>query len=327
MNKIGIMGGGVWGTALAKILSKNRVTIYARDVKTVDSINNHKFNPKLKYVIFNENVQSTLDIRDLQNTDYLFIALPAQNIREVLTTYKFTNSKQKIIIASKGIEINSCLFLSQVIKKIINSKNISIISGPCFSSEVSQSLPTAVTLASPNKKSFDEITELFDSKNFRLYFSNDIIGCQIGGALKNIYAIAAGITYGLNLGENARSALISRSFVEMSRFGNFLGAQKNTIFGLSCLGDLILTCNSLKSRNTNFGYLISSQPKVGISDHLKSQNTTEGYHTAIAVYKIAKENNIDMPIMNSVYNILHNGASIENEIKELLERSYKDEFE
>ena len=324
--KIGILGGGVWGTALAKLLSNHNVTIYARDEKIVNSINKSKINPKLKYTVLSDNVKSTSNINDLKNVDYLFVALPVQKIREVLKNYSTPKNDQQIIIGSKGIEIDTKLFVKDIVKEFVNTANISILSGPCFSHEVAQNLPTAVTLTSPNMKIFDEINYIFNNKNFRLYYSDDFVGCQIGGALKNIYAIATGISSALNLGENAKSALITRSFVEISRFSKFLGANSNTIFGLSGLGDLILTCNSLKSRNTNFGYIIASQTKTSIEDHLKSQGTTEGYFTVKAVKEIAEEKKIDMPLMLSVYNILHKGASIENEINVLLGRSVKKEF-
>ena len=191
---------------------------------------------------------------------------------------------------------------------------------------MAQNLPPAVTLATIDKKYFDEINSLFNNNNFRLYYSDDLIGCQLGGSLKNIYAIAVGITIGLNLGENAKSALISRSFAEIVRLGVKLGANSNTLFGLSGLGDLILTCNSLQSRNTSFGHLISSQENISIKEHLKSQETTEGYFTVKAVYQIAKEKKIDMPIANTVYRILFQKASIHKEIETLLNRPLTKEF-
>ncbi len=326
MKKIGVLGGGVWGSALAKLLSRSKVSIFARDKKIVNSINEHRFNPKLKYVIFNDNITATLDLTDLQNVDYLIITLPAQNIRGVLKKYSIKNKNQQIIIGSKGIEIETKLLLKDVVKEFINTENISILSGPCFSHEIIQNLPTAVTLATPNRKIFDEIKILFNNKNFRLYFSDDLTGCQLGGAVKNIYAIAAGIANGLNLGENAKSALITRSFVETTRLGKVLNINYNTLFGLSGLGDLILTCNSLKSRNTYFGYLIASQQNISIEEHLKAQETTEGYFTVKAVKKIAEEKKINMPIMEAIYNILYDKSSIEDEINKLLNRPITDEF-
>ena len=324
--KIGIIGGGVWGSAIAKLLSNNKVCIITRDTKIVTSINEHRFNPRLKYAVFNENVSATADLNEAKDMDYLFLTLPSQKIRDVLSKVDLSKNTQEVIIASKGIEIESCSFLSDVVKEVSKNTNINILSGPCFSEEVSQNLPTAVTFASSNKKSFENINSLFHNKNFRIYYSDDLIGCQIGGALKNIYAIAAGITLGLNLGENAKSALITRSFVEISRFGESMGAKIQTIVGLSGLGDFMLTSSSLKSRNTKFGQLISSTNNPDIDDILKSQQITEGYYTVKAVKNIADDKKIEMPIMNAIYNILYNQYNIKDVINNLLERPIKDEI-
>ena len=298
--KIGIIGGGVWGSAIAKLLSNNKVCIITRDTKIVTSINEHRFNPRLKYAVFNENVSATADLNEAKDMDYLFLTLPSQKIRDVLSKVDLSKNTQEIIIASKGIEIESCSFLSDVVKEVSKNTN--------------------------NKKSFENINSLFHNKNFRIYYSDDLIGCQIGGALKNIYAIAAGITLGLNLGENAKSALITRSFVEICRFGESMGAKKQTIFGLSGLGDLMLTCSSLKSRNTKFGQLISSTNNPDIDDILKSQQITEGYYTVKAVKNIADDKKIEMPIMNAIYNILYNQYNIKDVINNLLESPIKDEI-
>jgi len=323
---IGVVGGGVWGSALAQLLSNNKINLFVRDPKVTKSINDHHFNPKLKYIVFNDNVTAKTNFNLLSEMDYIFIALPSQNIREVISSIKFKNKNIEIIIASKGIEIKSSLFLSDILKEINETLNISILSGPCFSHEVAQNLPTAVTFASKEKITFDKISSLIDNKNFRMYYSDDLIGCQIGGALKNIYAIASGITMGLNLGENAKSAIIARSFAEINRFAKIHGASQETIFGLSGLGDLILTCNSIKSRNTKFGYLISTIKSSDFIKILKSSEVTEGYYTVKAVNDIANKKNIDMPIMKSIYNILYNNFSIDDEINKLLERPIVDEF-
>ena len=324
--KVAVLGAGVWGSALTRLLSNNnQIILYARDKKIVNSINEHRFNPKLKYVVFNKNVTATDDIDKLKDSDYVFIALPAQNIREVLSLLRPSNKNQEFIIASKGIEIQSLMLLSDVVKEIMGNNKISVLSGPCFSDEVAQNLPTALTFSSIEKKSFENINSLFNNINFRIYYSNDVIGCQIGGALKNIYAIASGITIGLNLGENAKSALITRSFVEIQRFAKHFKASQETIFGLSGLGDLILTCNSLKSRNTKFGQLIAKNLHPNFSDIIKSQQITEGYFTVKAVKKIADQKKINMPIMSSIYNILYKNYSIKVEINKLLARPFSDE--
>ena len=323
--EIGILGGGVWGSSIAKLFSNYKVIIYSRNKDIVDSINNHKFNPKLKYATFNNNVSATSNLKELNKVKYLFIALPSQNIRDIFKFKEIHNKDHNIILCSKGIEIVSSLFLTEVIEELTVYKSISVLSGPSFSNEVAQNLPTAVTLATNEKKDFEDIANLIKNKRFRMYYSKDVIGSQIGGALKNIYAIAAGITQGLNLGENAKSALISRSFVEISRFAQEYGANKETLFGLSCLGDLILTCHSLKSRNTQFGIKIASSKNLNYQDLLSKQEVTEGYYTVKAVQNIAKAKKIDMPIMESIYNILYNQYNLENEITKLLERPLKNE--
>ena len=322
---IGILGGGVWGSALARVLSNNKVIIYARDEKIVKSINEHKINPKLKYSSFNENVTATTSLKEIRNVKFLFITLPAQNIREVIKDSSLHNKNHHIIICSKGIEISSSKFLTDVFQEMMPFKSISILSGPSFSNEVSQSLPTAVTLATKDKKDFENISKLIPNKEFRIYYSNDLIGTQIGGALKNIYAIAAGIAEGLNLGENAKSALISRSFAEMTRYAKEFKADKNTLFGLSGLGDLILTCSSKSSRNTQFGIKLASSKFDNFLDLLKSQEVTEGYYTVKAVYNISQKKNIDMPIMESVYNILYKQHDLKEELSNLLNRPITEE--
>jgi len=322
---IGILGGGVWGSALARVLSNNKVIIYARDEKIVNSINEHKINPKLKYSSFNENVTATTSLKEIRNVKFLFITLPAQNIRDVIKDSSLHNKNHHIIICSKGIEISSSKFLTDVFQEMMPFKSISILSGPSFSNEVSQSLPTAVTLATKDKKDFENISKLIPNKEFRIYYSNDLIGTQIGGALKNIYAIAAGIAEGLNLGENAKSALISRSFAEMTRYAKIFKADKNTLFGLSGLGDLILTCSSKNSRNTQFGIKLASSKYDNFLDLLKSQEVTEGYYTVKAVYNISQKKNIDMPIMESVYNILYKQHDLKEELSNLLSRPITEE--
>ena len=322
---VGIIGGGVWGSALARIFSQNNVLIFTRDESIAKSINDHKFNPRLKYVSFNENVSATCLIEDLKECEFIFIALPAQKIRDVISQNQFHNKKHNVIICSKGIEITSSKFLTEVVKELMPYKEISILSGPSFSTEVAQNLPTAVTLAAKNKKNFVKISNLIKSKEFRLYYSNDVIGTQIGGALKNIYAIASGITQGLNLGDNAKSALISRSFAEIVRFANAFDANKDTLFGLSGLGDLILTCGSTNSRNTQFGLKLSATKSENYIDLLQSQEVTEGYYTVEAVYNISKTKKISMPIMESVYNILYKRYNLKDELIKLLNRPLKEE--
>ena len=322
---IGIIGGGVWGSALAKTLSENEVLIYARDENIVSSINNYKLNPKLKYVTFNKNVKGTNIISNLYDCEYVFIAIPTKEIRQVMKIYKKDNLKQNFIIGSKGIEINTKKFPYDIVKEVLNTENISVLSGPCFSSELAQNMPTAATLAAHKKETFDELNSLFTNKNIRLYYSDDIIGCQLGGALKNIYAIASGISMGLNLGDNARSSLITRSFSEMSRFAKFMKADPQTLFGLSGLGDLICTAYSKYSRNRLLGELFIKNKSLEESNN-KIKMVSEGLNSSIVLNYIINKNNLDMPICKEVYRILFEQYNPEKSLKNLMLRDLKREY-
>ena len=256
MEKCGIIGAGAWGTAISTIIKSNRIYIWSRNKKTVNSINRKKTNNYLKGIKLPKNLTATTDFNRLVDCKYFFIATPTQHTTAILKKLKKHKIRQNFIICSKGIEIRSGKFLSQIVKEIFPKSNIAILSGPCFADEVAKKLPTAVLIASRKRKFFNEISKIIIKKNFRVYYSNDILGCQLGGAIKNVYAIGSGIVNGLKLGENARSAFISRSIAEILRLNKSIGAKEKTFLGLSGLGDLILTCNSKKSRNTNFGELI-----------------------------------------------------------------------
>ena len=327
MKKCGIIGAGAWGSAISTIIQSNKIYIWSQNKKTVDSINKKKTNEYLKGIKLPKNLIATSDFKKLVDCNYFFIATPTQHTSSIIRRFRKYKISQNFIICSKGIEIKSGKFLSQVVKEIFPKSNIAILSGPCFADEVAKELPTAVLLASKKKRFFNEISKLVYKKNFRLYYSDDILGCQLGGAIKNVYAIGAGIVSGLKLGENARSAFISRSFAEILRLSKSIGAKEKTFFGLSGLGDLILTCNSKKSRNTNFGELIARNKRKKIINMIKNNKTiTEGYYTTKALFKISKKYRIEMPILNSIYKILYNSAKIDREIRLILDRRIRKEF-
>ena len=327
MKNYGIIGAGAWGTAISTILQSNRIYIWSRNKKTVNSINSKKTNNYLKGIKLSKNLTATTDFNRLVDCKYLFIATPTQHTTAILKKLKKHKIRQNFIICSKGIEIRSGKFLSQVVEDIFPKSNIAVLSGPSFADEVAKKLPTAVLIASRKRKFFNEISKIIIKKNFRVYYSDDILGCQFGGAIKNVYAIGSGIVHGLKLGENARSAFISRSIAEILRLNKIIGAKEKTFFGLSGLGDLILTCNSTKSRNTNFGTMIAKNKRKKIINIIKNNKTvTEGYYSAKALYKVSKKYNIEMPILSSIYEILYNKAKIDNEIKLILGRSIKKEF-
>ena len=240
---ISIIGAGSWGKALAHVLLNNnkKVLIYSR-------------NPNLECYENNSNVILTNDIKNIfTNKAPTVIATPVKSLNEIGSSMKKNNFKNPVILTCKGIDSLSGQFPTQIISQYIDHDNIAVLSGPSFSSEVLENKPTAITIASTNNNIFKIFSELFHSKIFRVYASDDIIGCQLGGAIKNILAVAVGISDGLDLGSNAKAALISRGIFEIKTLSDILGCRNETIYGLSGLGDLVLTANDNLSRNRRFG--------------------------------------------------------------------------
>ena len=327
MIKCGIIGAGAWGTAISTIIKSEKIYIWSRNKITINQINNKKTNKYLKGIKLPTNIFATSEFKDFEQCEYFFITTPTQHTSEILKNLSKYKIKKNFVICSKGIEVKSGKFLSQIILEIFPNANIGILSGPSFAIEVAKKFPTAALLASKNKKFFNSVCNILHNSNFRLYYSSDVLGCQLGGAIKNVYAIGSGIVSGLNLGENARSAFISRSFAEIIRLSKRLGTKEKTFFGLSGLGDLVLTCGSKQSRNTEFGEIISKNNSKKIMNIIKSKKTiTEGYYTTKALFKISKKYKIEMPILKSIYKILYNQANIKKEIKTILGRRIKKEF-
>ena len=234
---------------------------------------------------------------------------------------KIENISVPLVIACKGIDTSSNKLLTDISKENLPMSTPIILSGPGFAIDLANGLPTALTLASKSDSMLEYVGELMASNNFRPYFNDDIIGVQIGGALKNVIAIATGIAMGKKLGDGAIASLITRGMNEIISFGIEMGAKKETFFGLSGLGDLVLTATNLKSRNTRLGR------QIGITDGLKntSSDLTEGFYTTNAVYNISKKKKVKLPIIDAVYNILYNGASVDDEIGLLMNRPLRDE--
>ena len=327
MIKCGIIGAGAWGSAISTVIKSDEIFIWSRNQKVTTQINKKKFNSYLKGIVLPKNLLATSNFQDLKKCNYFFITTPAQYTSAIIKNLSKYTIQENFIICSKGIEIKSGKFLSQIIREIFPNARIAILSGPSFAYEVAKKLPTAVLLATKNKKYFGEVSKLIHNDHFRLYYSNDIIGCQLGGAIKNVYAIGSGIVSGLKLGENARSAFISRSIAEILRLSKHMGIKQKTFFGLSGLGDLVLTCNSQMSRNTDFGKIISKNKEENITKIIKNKKTiTEGYFTTKALFKLSKKYKIEMPILESIYRILYKKANIKKEIQLILGRSIKKEF-
>ena len=262
---------------------------------------------------------------DIENisAENIFYVTPSQYFYNILTMHKSTiDKKSKVIICSKGIDINTGFLMSNIYTQVLKNNNYCILSGPSFASEVANGLPAALVLASPNMKEAIKTANFISSRNFRIYPSDDVIGVQLGGAIKNIYAIGAGIVKGINYGENARSAFLTRSIAEMAKICISMGGKKESIFGLSGVGDVLLTCNSEVSRNFLLGTKIG---KGELIDTILSKNITvaEGYYTSRALFSILKNKKIDTPIMTGVYNILYNELSVKSAVDTLLDRPIK----
>jgi glycerol-3-phosphate dehydrogenase (NAD(P)+) len=294
--KVGVIGAGKWGEALAFALGeKNDVIITSRTLREWEN-----FKP----------------LSEVLACKYLVITIPAQQVSAWLEE-NFVYSGQKVLVAAKGIEASSGKFLNEIYAHYIPEENLSFLSGPSFASEVIRSLPTALVINSSSHKTANEFAALFP-KFIRTYISDDVIGAEISGAYKNVIAIAAGICEGLGLGHNAAASLISRGLVEMQRFGKVYGAQEETFLGLSGAGDLFLTASSHMSRNYRVGLgLAQGQSKEAVCSEIGE--VSEGIGTAYALHEIAKQKDIYLPIAAEVYAILE-GKSPKQSLKDLIER-------
>ena len=316
---IGIIGSGSWGIALSIALnfSKCNVTVFVNSDKSYNDLKQGKsrFLPSQPLP---KGVKLTTNIYDLKDSGLIFIVTPSQMVRKnLLMVNKNINFKKTFILCSKGIENRSNKLMTEVFREIYPDLEPVVLSGPNFSDEVSKNLPTAFVLSCADKKIVKGIGNVISNKNFRPYFNNDIIGTQIGGSMKNIIAIACGIVIGKKLGENAKSSIMTRGLKEMIRLGKSLGAEEKTFMGLSGLGDLNLSCNSIKSRNMLLGYRLGCGMKL--KDINKKKNLNEGIASCTAICELAKIKKIELPICSAVKEIL-DGKSISNVIYNLLSR-------
>ena len=328
---IGIIGAGAWGTALAQTAAKaeRTVEIWAYEPAVVESINyDHENRLYLEGITLDPSIRATGEIEAVIDfADLLILALPAQKTAAVLSGLSLEPDNDcPVLIASKGIETKTGRFLSQVVRGFWSEVPIGILSGPSFASEVGNGRPTAVTIAMPNQHQSIgyEACKALSHLTFRPYFTDDIIGAQVGGALKNVIAIACGVAEGRGMGRNARAAIQTRGLAEIVRYGEAFGADPETFLGLSGLGDLTLTCNSEESRNFSFGTRLG-KGETPQSIFESGNNVIEGVHTAEAVIKQADKRGIEMPICRSVYEAVQGKRKIEYIIKGLLERPITEE--
>lgn len=329
MERIGILGGGAWGTALALTARRagRSVTLWAHEAEVVAAINRDHDNPRfLPGIPLDPGIRATAELGEIAvSADALLLVAPAQHLRALAVTLRHhLPAGLPVVICSKGIEEKSGALLSEVIAVALPEAPLAVLSGPTFAAEVARGQPTAVTLATADATLGQKLIVALGTRSFRPYLSDDVVGAEIGGAIKNVLAIACGIVMGRRLGDNARAALITRGLAEIVRLAVTKGARAETLMGLSGLGDLVLTCTSLQSRNHSLGVALGEGKSLG--DILAARHSVaEGVTSAAAAAGLAQRLGVDMPITAAVNAILHHGAAVDAAIGGLLDRPFRSE--
>jgi glycerol-3-phosphate dehydrogenase (NAD(P)+) len=321
--RLGIVGGGAWGSALAHIFAqRHNVLVYDRDPQKVELINSALY-PADSSLKLNPRVRATADFQELlEFAEIFFISVPTQAVREVLKN--FPRGFDGIIVnTAKGIEIDTFKTVSQIVGEILPRARYFVLSGPSFAREVVLGKPTAVVLSGFDPALGTRLQNGLNLPQFRIYWNGDVKGVELGGALKNVMAIAVGICDGMEMGLNARSALITRGLREMAFLGEKLGAKRETFYGLSGLGDLVLTATGDLSRNRRFGLAIGKG--LAVEQALKEIGTVEGYYTVKAVYNLSQKLGLELPISQTVYRVLYEGLPLPEAVENLLNRIPKEE--
>jgi glycerol-3-phosphate dehydrogenase (NAD(P)+) len=328
LQSVGIVGAGAWGTALATVAQRagRDVLLWAYEPETVADINqNHRNETFLPGIRLKPAIEATSRFNEVANCDMLLMVTPAQHMRDIAGELApYMRPGQPLVLCSKGIEQATGKLMSQIAVETFPSAEIAVLSGPSFASDAARGLPAAVTLATATEEQGRALSHALSHSPFRCYWSDDVVGAEIGGAVKNVYAIAAGIVAGKKLGASAHAALVTRGFAEMMRFGSAFGARRETLTGLSGLGDLLLTCGSPQSRNMSLGVELGQGRSL--EDVLKSRLTVaEGVYTASALVEIAEARGIDMPIAKAVHSVVSGVATVDEAIEALLARPLRAE--
>jgi glycerol-3-phosphate dehydrogenase (NAD(P)+) len=320
IEKLAVIGGGAWGTALAQVAATGGrdTLLWALEDDVISAVNKIHENPVyLKGLKLSPAILATSSFSDLVAADAWLVVTPAQHMRAVLS--RAPCPEMPLILCSKGIEEGSGKMLHEVARDICPSSPVAVLSGPTFAHEVAAGLPTAVTLACADAALGEALRERIALPTFRTYLTDDVAGAEVGGAVKNVLAIACGIVEGRGLGQNARAALIARGFAEMTRFGMAMGARRETLAGLSGLGDLVLTCSSVSSRNFSLGKAIGEgQDPFGLMADRRT--VAEGAHTAPVLDRIARQRGIDMPIVAAVAELLVGKSGVDSVLEALMSR-------
>ena len=327
MGNIGVIGAGSWGIALALVLSTNghQITLWEFDENMAQQLNNTREIPdKLPGIKIPTDILITSDIQNaVINQDMLILSVPSIFIRSTAKKMApFITGQQIIVNVSKGIEESTLSTMTQIINEEIPNCNLAVLSGPSHAEEVSRKIPTTVVVGSPKRMIAETIQNYFMNDTFRVYTSPDILGIEIGSALKNVIALAAGIADGLGYGDNTKAALITRGIVEMSHLGVSMGGLQETFNGLTGIGDLIVTCASVHSRNRKAGYLIGQGYTMQEAMN-EVKMVVEGVYSAKAALSLAKKHNIELPIIEQVNEVLFNNKSAREAVKELMIRDKK----
>ena len=327
-DKIAVIGAGSWGTTLANLLANKgiNVSLWVREDDVFDQIKKERINRIfLPDILLSEKIHPTQSFEEvIEGKDLIVMAVPSHVFREVLLKLKpYIHGNVSIISATKGIENSTLMLMSDITKEVLDREVLfSCIAGPSFAKEVSKRLPTAVTIACKDIEHAMFLQKIFYTEYFRVYVSKDIIGVQLGGALKNVIAIASGISDGLGIGTNARAALITRGLAEISRLGVKLGAEPLTFAGLAGMGDLVLTCTGDLSRNRTVGLRIAEGLRLKeIVSGMKM--VAEGIKTTKSAYELSKRMEVEMPIVEQVYRILYEDKNPKDAVKELMTRQLK----
>jgi glycerol-3-phosphate dehydrogenase (NAD(P)+) len=323
MKRISIIGAGAWGTALALVAIRagHGAIVWAHEPDVAETINRDHVNPVfLPGVALSPELTATGDLSVAANADALLLATPAQHFRSVVSRLAPNlRAGVPLLICSKGIETSSGALMSEVLADVVPAAPITVLSGPSFALEVAKDLPTALTLACRDAALGEALAQMLSSAHFRIYRTDDLVGAQIGGAVKNVIAIACGVVMGRGLGENARAALITRGLHEMTRLARAKGGRSETVTGLSGLGDLTLTCTGEQSRNLTLGMALGRGERI--ADILaRRRSVAEGVATAASVTKLCRHLGIEMPISAAVDAVANHGADIKATIASLLAR-------
>lgn len=325
MKNIAIIGSGSWGVALAIHMAKlgNNIKIWSFLKEEADLINNERKCKFLPGIELPNNIIATQSFEEcVKDSDYIFHVTPSKVVRNTVKQYKEFVKNQPIIMCSKGFETETLNTLDEIITEELPNNQVAVFSGPSHAEEVSKEVPTAMVLASKNNRLLGELQEMLMNENMRIYLSNDVKGVELGGALKNIIAFCAGILVGMDLGDNSFAALLTRGLTEIARLGNALGGKTETFYGLSGLGDLVVTCSSKFSRNRKAGMLIG-EGKTIEETRQEVGMTIESIDNIDVAYKLGKMYGIEMPIVNIVYDVLYNGLQPREGVKKLMTRDKK----